>query len=154
MKTFIFLITIFTISFSSQRTFILHEYDKEIELEAKIVFDIASSSIKERIRLFVPQISYMEKMIYAQYFTLTQDCKTSNFVFVNKEIKIAELCNQENKIFLTNNYRKLLSDNKYFGAFFWSKSRPNVVFIRDRLKKSNISLPTSYDKYIEDFNEE
>jgi len=131
----------------------LHEYDKEIELEAKIVFDIASSSIKEEVKLFVPQLSPMEKIIYSQYFTLSKDCKTANFIYVNKEIQTTELCEQENKIFLTNNYRKLLSDKKYFGAFFWSKSRPNIVFIKDRLKKNNISLPSNYDKYIEDFNE-
>jgi DNA-binding Lrp family transcriptional regulator len=153
MKFFITLITLFSFAFSNQYTFLVNKYDKEIELEAKIVSNIAKSSIKNKIKLFIPKISDLEKKVYSKYFTLSETCEDSNFIFINKTIGEKQLCNTTNKLFLTNNYKKLIADKKYFGAFFWSKSRPNIVFISKRLKKMNIKLPKNYNQFIEYFNE-
>lgn len=139
-------------SHSGQHTFLIDKYDEEMELEAKIISDIAtSSSSNKEIKLFIPKITDMEKKIYSKYFTLSENCEASNFVFVNKIIENQKLCAVENRLFFTNNYKKLLSDNKYYGAFFWQKSRPNIVFIKNRLEQTNILLPKSYSQFIEDF---
>lgn len=151
MKKFIFLLTILSFSYATPYTFLVDKYDKEMELEAKILFDIATSSIHKEIRLFIPDISEAERKIYSQYFILSKSCETSNFVFVNKTIENEKLCDSSNRLFFTNNYRKLLSDNKYYGAFFWNKSRPNIVFIKNRLDKIDVSLPKTYTQFIEDF---
>lgn len=152
MKIFILILTIFSLSYSGQHTFLIDKYDEEMELEAKIIFDIAtSSSSNKEIKLFIPKITDMEKKIYSKYFTLSENCEASNFVFVNKIIENQKLCGVENRLFFTNNYKKLLSDNKYYGAFFWQKSRPNIVFIKNRLEQTNILLPKSYSQFIEDF---
>ena len=55
-----------------------------------------------------------------------------------------------NKLFITNDYKKLLKDNKYAGAFFWNNSRPNITFIKNRLENQNINLSTDYEKFVED----
>ena len=65
---------------------------------------------------------------------------------------INSLCKSDNnQIFFTNNYEKLLKDNRYLGAFFWNKSRPNITFIKARLEKQKIELSKDYDKFVEDF---
>jgi len=153
MKIIILILSILSFAFSSQYTFLIKEYDKEIDLEAKIVAKIAKSSIKDEVRLFIPNISSMEKKVYSKYFTLGDSCKSSNFIFVKKADDSIKSCPKKDKLFFTNNYRKLLSDKKFYGAFFWNKSRPNIVFIRKRLDINHIKLPESYAQFVESFNE-
>jgi len=150
MKTLLFLLTLLSFSYAQTYTFLLDKYDKEVELESKIIRKIAESSLSKRIVLFIPQITEKEKDIYSKIFQLGKNCKESNFVFIKKNITDKNLCLNKNKLYFTNNYKKLLSNNKYFGAFFWSKSRPNIVFIKNRLTKHKITLPNSYKQFIED----
>ena len=46
MKVIIFLITLISFLNADQYTFLLNKYDKELELEAKIISNIATASIK------------------------------------------------------------------------------------------------------------
>ncbi len=154
MKTLIIILTIISFSFaSSQYTFLVNKYDKEIDLEAKIIAKIARISLKEKIKLFIPNITSLEKRVYSKYFTLSNNCENSNFIFVKNNMKNINVCSAKNRLFFTNNYRKLLSDKRFFGAFFWNKSRPNIVFIKTRLSKDHIKLPKEYDQFVEDFDE-
>ena len=154
MKIFILLLILISIGFSSsQYTFLVNEYDKEINLEAKIISNIAKNSIKDEIKLFIPNISLIEKKVYSKYFILSERCEDSNFIFVKKSTDNENLCSISNKLFFTNNYKKLLSDKKFFGAFFWNKSRPNIVFIKRRLEEKSIKLPKNYDQFVENFDE-
>ncbi len=152
MKFIIFLLIISSFLNAEQYTFLVNKYDKEVELEAKIISNIATSSIKENIKLYIPEISNMEKDVYSKVFTLTDSCDDANVIFIKRNVDINSLCKNENKkLFFTNNYEKLLEDNRYLGAFFWNKSRPNITFIKSRLEKQKIKLPTDYDKFVEDF---
>lgn len=151
MKTIIFLLTLFVFSSAENYTFLVQPYDKEMELEAKIIAEIATSSISEKVQLFIPNITDMEKKIYGRYFILSPKCETANFVFINKTVDKESLCDNTQRLFFTNNYRKLLSDEKYYGALFWNKSRPNIVFIKKRLEKRAIVLPSTFDQFIENF---
>jgi len=152
MKIFILLLTIFSCAFSQQYVFLVKEYDKEIELEAKIISNIALSSTSEKIKLFIPKITKQEQKIYSQYFNLANDCKSANFIFNNKGL-LSDNCETEGKLFFTNNYKRLIKNSKYYGAFFWNKSRPNIVFIKQRLRENNVKLSAQYTKYIEDIDE-
>ena len=152
MKILILLLTIISFSFSEQHVFLVNTYDKEIEFEAKIISKIATSSLKEKVILYIPEISVQEKEIYSQFFTLTDDCKVANFIFDNKGL-VSNDCKKLDILFFTNNYRRLVANDKYYGAFFWSKSRPNIVFIRERLENNHVQLSKEYSKYIEDIND-
>lgn len=149
MKTLILLFTLLSFSYCEQYTFLVNKYDKEVELEAEIIFSIASSSLDKDIKLFIPEISNSEKEIYSKIFTLADSCSNANFIFVKKSMNISS-CKSDKKIFFTNNYQRLLENNNYFGAFFWNKSRPNIIFIKNRLSQQNIKLPVDYEKFIED----
>ena len=130
----------------------LSKYDKETELEAKIVQKIAQSSIKDSIKIFIPNISESERKIYSRFFKISKDCKSANFVY-DKNGLTESSCKGLNKLFFTNNYKRLLSNKKYYGAFFWNKSRPNIVFVKQRLDEKSINLPKEYEGYIEEFYE-
>jgi hypothetical protein len=152
MKFIISLLIIISFLNAEQYTFLVNKYDKEVELEAKIISNIAISSIKDNIKLYIPEISPMEKDVYSKFFTLTDSCADANFIFIKRNVDVDSLCkNESNKLFFTNNYEKLLEDNRYLGAFFWNKSRPNITFIKSRLEKQKIKLPNDYDKFVEDF---
>jgi len=150
MKYLIIYILLFTFSHAQNYTFLVNKYDKEMELESKIIQKIAGTTISSKPILYIPEMTEKEKSIYSQRFKLAKSCKESNFIFVKKDISEQDLCMNENKLYFTNNYKKLLSNSRYFGAFFWSKSRPNIVFIKNRLLKYNITLPKSYTQFIED----
>ena len=107
MKYLLFLFILVTFSYSEQYTFLVNKYDKEIELEAKIISSIATSSLNKDVKLFIPAISNNEKEIYSEFFTLVDTCSNANFVFVKKSTDISSLCGSAKKIFFTNNYQRL-----------------------------------------------
>ncbi len=155
MKRFIFLTFSFIqfLNASDNYTFLVKEYNKEIELEAKIISNIAQNlkSGSEKISLYIPQISETEKNIYSGFFNIASSCSDADFVFVKNEKNDNQLCNENKKIFFTNSYDTLLKNKQFIGAFFWSKSRPNVIFVKDRLIKNHIELPEIYNKFVEEF---
>lgn len=149
MKIIILLFTILSFAYAKQYVFMINKYDKEIDLEAKIISKIAKSSLKSDIKLYIPNISKQEKEIYSKYFSLSNDCESANFVF-DKNRPMHSKCDNTKRLYFTNNYKKLLLDKKYYGAFFWNKSRPNIVFFKQRLKAKNIKLAKEYAQFIED----
>lgn len=135
--------------FSKNYTYLVDKYSKETELEAKIVTKIAKDILSStKIKLFIPHIKTLDKEVYSKNITLVDRCEDANFVFIKYES--LEKCKKDDNFILTNNYRKLMSDKNYLGAFFWSKSRPNIVLIKDRLIQKNINLPKEYNQFIED----
>lgn len=55
-----------------------------------------------------------------------------------------------NTVIITTEYGFLKKDERVIGAFFWQKGRPNLLFVRPRMQKANISLGHEFNKYIED----
>lgn len=152
MRIFYFILILANLLYAQNYTFMLDAYTKETELEATIIQKVAAASLPNKeIRLFIPDISELEQKVYQEFFTLTTSCKDANFVFVKKSVDISGYCRDTKKLFLTNNYRKLLNDERYYGAFFWQKSRPNITFIAQRLQKQGVELPLEFDKFVEDF---
>lgn len=135
---------------STNYTFLVNEYNKEIELEAKIVTKIAKDTLGDDVKLFIPKISTQEKEIYSAMIKLVNSCKEANFIY---EKRVFKQCDDDinKRIFFTNNYKKFISNEKYIGSFFWSKSRPNITFLKKRLQKYRINLAKSYSQFIEDF---
>ncbi|RXJ83504.1 hypothetical protein [Arcobacter sp. CECT 8985] len=153
MKTLLLLISLTSLLMSQQYTFLVDKYNKAIDLESQIISKIAHLSIKkDDIKLYIPKATKIEKKIYSKHFTLVNNCKKADFVYVKKDFDFSSKCKHSKALFFTNNYRKLLSDKSFIGAFFWSKSRPNIVFIKNRLGNKKIKLPNSYNKFVEDFN--
>lgn len=151
LKFIIFFLVLISYVYSNEQIYLVEKYNKKIELEAKIISNIAKTSIPYEIKLYIPDISEEEKEIYSSFFTLVNNCMDANFIFAKNEIKTDILCtNNTNKLFITNDYEKLLKNKIYLGAFFWNKSRPNIVFIKNRLVNKDINLSAYYDKFVEE----
>jgi hypothetical protein len=149
MKPFWLIFFFIQVMYGEQYVFLLNKYDKEIELEAKIISSIALASMEGKVKLYIPSMSSSEQKVYSKYFNLVFDCKEANFVF-DKHMGERYNCLNKPILLLTNNYRKLIENPNYYGAFFWNKSRPNIVFIKERLKQKGIILPQSFNRFIED----
>lgn len=151
MKKLLFALTLLFTFAQAQYTFLVKKYTKEIELEAKIIANIAKNLSKEKSKIFIPKIKEQNHIIYSKFLNIVNTCEEAEIVYVKDSIDKLSSCKKQNKIYFTNNYRLLLSQPKFIGAFFWSKSRPNIVFIKSRLKENNIIVPKNYEQFVEEF---
>jgi len=149
VKALLLILSILSFGFAKQHVFLVDKYNKEIDLEAKIISKIATSSLGKKVKLYIPEITKEEQKIYSKHFKITQNCESANFVFDKNGIA-EENCKGKDKLFFTNNYKRLISNKKYYGAFFWNKSRPNIVFIKQRLHTNKVNLSSEYSQFIED----
>ncbi len=79
---------------------------------------------------------------------------------VVNEKKIADILMLFNTLNVQRNSNQMIFANGYLilqrnkgvvvGGFYWQKGRPNLIFIKNRLEKVGIVLPTNLQKYIED----
>lgn len=69
MRALILMLTLISFATSDQYTFLINKYNKEMELEAKIIANIATLATKGEIKLFIPNISKVEKR-YIRKFSL------------------------------------------------------------------------------------
>jgi len=88
------------------------------------------------------------QMIQSSYkMELTSNPEQAYFVIVSKSVPN----NISSKsILFTTEYSVFKHNDKVIGAFYWQKGRPNLLFLRSRLKDSNLNLGTEFEKYIED----
>ena len=77
---------------------------------------------------------------------LVDDCKKADLVILSTTKNIPKEC--EGKILFGSRYSHMKSTN-VVGSFFWQKGRPNILFYQNRLKKHNINLDSSFNRYIE-----
>ncbi len=140
-KVIYILLFVFSFSFAGQN-------GKEIKFEAKLIDSIASALFKKD-NLFVYVYGDDAKKIikYSKILKRTQDIKKADFILAS--IKLNSKLKNEKKPIIGMKYF-LLKDENVIGAIFWHKGRPNIVFIKDRLKKFEINPPKSLEKYIED----
>lgn len=75
------------------------------------------------------------------------DPKAARFLIITQ--KVPPGLSGKHILFATD-YALLNKDERFIGAFFWQKGRPNLLFLRDRLNKADLSLGREFDKYIED----
>ncbi|WP_320036364.1 hypothetical protein [Halarcobacter sp.] len=150
LSLFLFILSLY----GQNYTYLIDEYDKVIDLEAKIITKIAKDiTHHKKINLYIPDIKQIDKKVYSTKLNIVNSCQKADFIFVKYDDKNLKCPNIDNKFFFTNNYKKLLNSDKYLGAFFWSKSRPNIVLIKNRLARKQINLKKEYNKFIEDYNE-
>lgn len=149
MIRLIILLIIYNLVNASNYTYLLDEYSDEIKQEAVIVTKMARDMLSDKaIKLYIPKATKLEHEIYSQMVVVVDSCEEANFIFV-KHNERPSCRGVDEKIILTNNYKHLSNDSACIGAFYWSKSRPNIVLLDDRLKSKNIKLSNGYDKYIE-----
>ena len=83
---------------------------------------------------------------YPGNINIVDDCKEADLVILSTTRNIPKEC--EEKILFGSRYSHMNNPN-VIGSFFWQKGRPNILFYQKRLKKHNINLDASFNRYIE-----
>ena len=81
-------------------------------------------------------------------FYIVDTVKEAQIVILNKNTPI--LKKFPNKHIFVLNYDLLEEIPSSFGAFFWKKGRPNIVFIKSRLNKQSLKLSKELNHYVEE----
>ena len=78
-------------------------------------------------------------------FHIVDYCYDDTVVLVGNFKNEPKYC-QKNLLFATN-YRSFRHNNNAFGAYYWKKGRPQLIFRESVLDRFNLKLPTSLKKY-------
>lgn len=153
MRILLLITTIFYFNLNANNyTFLVEKNYKELELEAKIISKIVYATLKNKEKkVFIPNSSEKEKEIYSKFLNIVKSCENSNFIFFKNKSELKKSCDFKEKVLFTDNYQLLLKEKEFVGSFFWSKGRPNITFIKDRLIEKDIILPPSFNQFVEDF---
>ena len=118
----------------------------DIKLESSIFNKLVSAVTKKTDAkvYFHKNIESLNK--YPGELKVVTDCTKADMVILSTNKDIPATC--KGKILFGTRYSHL-KNKEVIGAFFWQKGRPNILFYEKRLKKNNIKLDSSFDKYIE-----
>ena len=121
-------------------------FGSDIELATKIYLAIAKEATDQSNPKF-----YLHGKISAlrnnPSITVVSSCEEADIVIVDTMKDLP--ANANNKFLFATRYKIFKNNSEVFGAFFWQKGRPNIIFDADRLRKLNITLGPSFQKYVE-----
>jgi hypothetical protein len=113
----------------------------EMKLYEKV---IPSLFKKDKVKVYVDKkvktlLSRSEKFIFVD------DCSDASLMIGKKFDNLSNRC-KDKPLFATN-YRVYKTSLNCFGAFYWRKGRPQLIFKKDMISKFGIELPNSFKKY-------
>lgn len=135
----------------------LHALERESTLKMYHGIFTALSS-KTPISVYTTDKEYRDVFIHSKKIVLSNTPEESDIVLVTDERTLKNILYVKNTtrnfdrepiIFVTN-YHFLKMSEKIVGAFYWRKGRSQLLFIKNRLKQYNISLPRAYQSFMVD----
>jgi len=81
-------------------------------------------------------------------YIIVKDANQSDIIILNSASSLKNSTKKEN-IFVLK-YNLLNRFPQSFGAFFWKKGRPNIVFIKPRVKRLHLKLSNDLKEYEEE----
>ncbi len=116
----------------------------KIKILQKIVTGIENS---ENMKIWSDNIQIKEAFHAAGRHEVTSECQNADILILQSKENLPSECKKHHVFVLSY---KLLNDiPESFGAFFWKKGRPNIVFIEPRVKKNSLELSVEMEPYIE-----
>lgn len=139
-KTLLFLLfftTLLSASSSSQ--------ELKIRVLKSIVTGIENS---EPMTIWSDDKKIMNAFTSQSKFSVADDCKDAKMIILSSKSNLPKNC--KNKHIFVLDYELLYEIPDSFGAFFWKKGRPNIVFIKPRVDKQALKLTSSLEPYVEE----
>lgn len=134
-------------------------YALERESTLKIYHGIFTAlSSKTPINVYTNDKEYRDVFLHSKKIVLSNTLETSDIALVTDERTLKDIlytkysnrnCNKKPIIFVTN-YHFLKISEDVVGAFYWRKGRSQLLFIKNRLKQYNITLPKEYKSFMID----
>jgi len=133
---------------------IIRNFSDEKELEVRIlekIFTDITGKKKVRVVILGSKRDYFSRNIsaYSERLKESKSCRKADIVFLAGVYrgKLPKGCG--GKILFSSRKKDIFLRENCVGAFFWKKGRPNILFIRERLRKKRIKLPPEYNRFIE-----
>ncbi len=113
------------------------------------IFDKTVDSFfkEERVSAWGETPEHLQIIQNSQRMVLTKDPANARFLIVARKIPAGIA---KDSVVMTTEYLLLEKDKRVVGAFFWQKGRPNLLFLRQRLREADLTLTPEFQKYIED----
>lgn len=127
---------------------VLYAEVSKTNMETQIIERIATSLFpKQKIAAWGETADQKNIIRQSSKIEEAVDSSDADLIIVSKNIpqNLSGNC-----VIITTEYTFLKKDERIVGAFFWQKGRPNLLFLRPRMQKSNVKLGHEFDKYIED----
>lgn len=115
-------------------------------------------SSKTSVNVYVKDKEYRDVFLHSKRIFLSDTLEESDMALVTEERTLKDILYAENTnrdldkkpiIFVTN-YHFLKISEQIVGAFYWRKGRSQLLFIKNRLKQHNITLPEEYQSFMID----
>jgi len=101
---------------------------------------------KTLIKVWSDSQEKQQMLASIQEVKIVKEKKDADILIINKPNDIVK-----NKIIFVTNYPLLKTyEGWVIGGFYWKKGRPNIIFLKKNLLKKHLSLPLSFNDFIED----
>jgi len=114
----------------------------EVRLIEKILIDMAN---KQPVNVCVINYNANKILNYSTYLRITK-CENADFMIIGKDTEEINY-NKPAIVFDEDLIKKV---KNAVGALYWKKGRPQLIFIKNRLDKYKIQLPSEYKGYLVD----
>jgi len=118
------------------------------------IFEALSSQTP--INVYTNDKEYRDVFLHSKKIVLSNTLEASDIALVTDERTLKNILYTKNSnrnfdkkpiIFVTN-YHFLKISKEIVGAFYWRKGRSQLLFIKNRLKQHNITLPKEYQNFM------
>lgn len=118
-----------------------------LHVKAQIIAKIAHELVdKDIVNIYTDDESLIKTKGLVSSLNYTTK-KNADIAFLTHKDTIEKTCKA--KYIFSTSYYNYKTSKKAIGAFFWQKGRPNIIIKSSMLKKLNIKLSQSFQKYLE-----
>jgi len=103
---------------------------------------------QEKVLVYAPDEMYADVIANSVHLSLSDDSKKADVILVNTLKDIPK--GSENKLLFATSYLVYKQNKNAVGAFYWDRGHIKIEFSKKRLRDKNVSLPESFEKYIQD----
>jgi len=116
-----------------------------VDIVKNIVLGIKNS---EPMSIWSDDSKIMKALRLSNEFKVVNSCSDADLIILKDKSSLPKNINQKHIFVLKYSLLHKIPDS--FGAFFWKKGRPNIVFIKPRLKQQSLELSSELKPYIEE----
>jgi len=110
--------------------------------ESKIIQTIFSSMYNNEVLSVYAVDQKKIDILHEAKLRVVKSCENATIAYISLE---RNACKK--KPIFTDNYKTFKNSKNAIGAFYWSKGRPNIIFLQSRLKHFGLTLPQELKKY-------
>jgi len=107
--------------------------------------------------VYVNDDEYRQVFLTSKRLRLVSDPKEADIVLITNERTLEKVLTKEKAsqtdkkpILFVTDYHLLAKSDMVVGAFYWRKGRSQLLFVKNRLDKYNITLPDEYQRFTVD----